>query len=53
MAQVKMRMFKAASDELDLIGDFEHRDNSYEAHPELYPKLKGIKYPIINHLKSH
>jgi hypothetical protein len=50
MSQVKMRMYKAASDELDLIGDFEHRDNTYEAYPDLYPKLKGKSTKQISNM---
>ncbi len=41
LALVKIRNYKSASDELELIGDFEAKENWYENYPELYPKMKG------------
>jgi len=46
LALIKTRSIKSASDELDSIGDFESKENSYEKYANLYPKLRGSMVPF-------
>jgi hypothetical protein len=41
-AQVKMRMYKTAMDELETIGDFDGKENCFESYSDLYPNMRGI-----------
>jgi len=46
IAQVKMRMYKAASDECEDVGDFDDKVNCYENYPEYYPNRRGSMVPF-------
>lgn len=47
VAQTKMRQYKAAHDELETIGSFSDPKNCFEAYPEFYNNLRGLKNLII------
>eukprot|EP01119_Soliformovum_irregulare_P022310 TRINITY_DN7614_c0_g1_i1.p1 TRINITY_DN7614_c0_g1~~TRINITY_DN7614_c0_g1_i1.p1 ORF type:complete len:443 (-),score=102.42 TRINITY_DN7614_c0_g1_i1:39-1367(-) len=46
VAHMQMKQYKAASDELDVIGDFDALKNSYETYPQHYPNIKGSMVPF-------
>lgn len=46
IAQMKMRMYKAALDEIEGIGNFDGSTNVFESYKELYPNMKGSMVPF-------
>jgi tetratricopeptide (TPR) repeat protein len=46
ISQVNMRMYKAALNELESLGNFDNKENCFENYPDLYPGLKGSMIPF-------
>jgi hypothetical protein len=44
VALTKLRQYKQASDDIDAIGPFLDKKNSYEGYPEFYGGLRGTRY---------
>lgn len=42
IAQVSMRIYKTAYDELEQIGNFDDKTNCYEHYPQFYPNKRGF-----------